>query len=141
MTMTEFAEQGHQPPDDSRASRDAASPARRDAAGPARPDMPVRVRIVWDAGIPAPVARGLGQAERDLFLSLVSPDPGARKERDVTLSAGNGIALDGPERLQIAVGNFADAISVLLCRALYPEPFPPVKMPRPHHNMGPFGSP
>src|SRR5579859_8125560 len=130
MTMTEFAEQGHQPPDDSRASRDAASPARRDAAGPARPDMPVRVRIVWDAGIPPPVARGLGQAERDLFLSLVSPDPGARKVRDVqyrdfTLSAGDGTALDRPERLQIAVGNFADAISVLLCRALYPEPFPP----------------
>jgi hypothetical protein len=88
----------------------------------ARPDMPVRVRIVWDAAVLPPVARGLMQAERDWFLSLVSPGSGARKVLDVqdasfTLSGGDGFVVDNPALPQTAVGNFADATNVLVGRA------------------------
>jgi hypothetical protein len=108
---------------------DRAPPLEPARPAPYPPDPPVRVRIVWDAGIPPPVARGLRQAERDLFLSLVSRDPGAPKVRDFTLSAGDGFVLDSPAQPQIAVGKFADAINVLLGRALPPDPFPPRRFP------------
>jgi hypothetical protein len=99
------------------------------------------VRVVWGAGILPPVARGLGQAERDLFRALVSPDPGARKVPDVqgvdfTLSAGDGFVVDSPALPHIAVGKIADAINMLLVSA---RPDPPVVI-SPLHDMGP-GSP
>ena len=82
-------------------------------------DRPVRVRLVWDAGIPSPVTRELGQAEQDLFRALVNPDPGARQVLDMqdagfTFSRGDGFVVDSPGLPQIAVGKAADAIYVLL---------------------------
>jgi len=94
----------------------------RPGGSSARPDMPVLVRIVWDAGISSPVTRGLRQDERDWFRSLVRPDSDARKVLDVqdagfTLSAGGGFVVDSPGLPQIAVRKTADAIYVLLDRA------------------------
>jgi hypothetical protein len=105
-----------------------------------RPDMPVRVRIVWDARIPSPVARWLGQGERDLFHSLVSPDPGARKVRnvqhvDLTLSGEDVFVVDSPALPHIVVGKIADAINVLLVPAR-PDPFLPAKI-SPLYDMEP----
>lgn len=115
--------------------RRPAAPRRKPAQPPAPPppaDPPVQVRIVWDAGIPPPVARELEQAERDLFRSRVSPDPGARKVRDFTLSAGDGFLVDIPGRPQIAVGKIADAIYMLLGGASrWVDRVPPVVPARP----------
>jgi hypothetical protein len=161
--MNEFADQGHQPPDDPRvplvparpaesphaahpggsshAARPGRSPhAARPGGSPPPADTPVRVRIVWDAAIPRPVTRGLGQDARDWFRSLMSPGPGPRGLRDVqyaefTLSAGGGFVVDSPALPQIAVGKTADVINVLLVPARS-DPFPL----RPYHDMGP-GSP
>ena len=115
-------------------------------AAPAWPDTPVRVRIVWDAGIRPTVVRDLGQAERDLFRALLHQDPGARKVLDVqggnfTLSTGAGFVVDSPELPHIAVGKTADAINVLLVPA-GTDPFTlrPYQDIRPYHDMGP-GSP
>jgi hypothetical protein len=110
-------------------------------ASPARPSTPVRVRIVWDAGIPSPVARELGQPERDLFRALVSPDPDARRLPDVQyadfrLSAGGGFVVDNPELPQIAVGKNADAINVLLVPDRS-DPFPLGKL-RPYDPIQPL---
>ena len=80
-------------------------------------DGPVRVRIVWDAGMSSPVARGLGQAERDWFRSLVGPGPGAWKVRDVTKSALEGFVLDSPAQHQIAVQKIANTMIVFLGQA------------------------
>jgi hypothetical protein len=116
-------------------------------AAPARPDMPVRVRIVCEAGITPPPARGLGQAERNLFRSLASLGPGPGRVRDVqyvdfTLAAGNGFVVDSPELPQIAVGKTADAINVLLVSAAPgPDPDPGPFPLRPHGDMGPFCRP
>ena len=101
-------------------------------AGPGLPDTPVRVRIVWDAGITFPVVRELGQAEWDLFRARVRPDPGARKVPDVrrvnfTLSAGDGFVVDSPALPRIAVGKIADAINLLLVRACR-APFLPAEL-------------
>ena len=108
-------------------------------ARPARPDTPVRVRTVWDAGIPPPVARELRQAERDLFRALVSPDPGARRLPDVLsvdfrLSAGDGFVVDNPELSQIAVSKAADGINVLLV----PDRSDPFTL-RPYDPIQPLG--
>jgi hypothetical protein len=113
-------------------------------AAPAPPDTPVRVRIVWDAGITPPVTRGLGQAERDLFRALVNPDPGARKVPDVQdadfpLSTGDGFVVNSPALPHIAVGKTADAINVLLVPARL-HPFSPVKKISPIYEPEP-GSP
>jgi len=113
-------------------------------AAPAPPDTPVRVRIVWDAGIPPPVTRGLRQAERDLFRALVNPDPGARKVPDVQdadfpLSRGDGFVVNSPALPHIAVGKTADAINVLLVPARL-HPFSPVKKISPIYEPEP-GSP
>jgi hypothetical protein len=127
-----------------RAPRWADRAPRLVAARPGPPDTPVRVRIVWDAGIPPPVARELGQAERDLFRALVRPDPGARKVpdvryRDFTLSAGGGFVVDRQALPHIAVGKAADAVNMLLVPAR-PDPNPdPDSFPlRPYDDMGPF---
>jgi hypothetical protein len=71
------------------------------------------------AGIPPLVARVMGQAAGDLFLSLVSPDPDARKVEavqyvDLTLSAKDGAVLDSPALPEIATGEIADVINWLL---------------------------
>ena len=107
-------------------------------------DGPVRVRLVWDAGIPSPVTKGLGQAEQDLFRAIVNPDPGARQVPDVqdadfTVCAGDGFVVDSPGLPHIAVGKTADVINVLLVPARL-HPFPPVKTFRPFDEPGP-GSP
>jgi hypothetical protein len=78
----------------------------------------VRVAAVH-AGIPSPVAQVMGQAAGDLFLSLVSPDPDARKVQavqyvDLTVSAENGSVLDSPALPQIADGEIADVLDSLL---------------------------
>ena len=100
-------------------------------------DTPVRVRIIWDAGIAPPVGRWLEQAERDLFLSLARPHPGARKVRDVqfrdfTLPAGDiflwaegGFAFDSPAQHQIAVGKIGGVINVLLGHPRLPDELVP----------------
>jgi hypothetical protein len=82
-----------------------------------------RVRLVWDAGISLslPVTRGLWQAERDWFRSLMSPGSGARnvlgvQDADFTLSAGGGFAVNSPALPHIAVRKSADAIYVFLGR-------------------------
>jgi hypothetical protein len=112
-------------------------------AGPARPDTPVRVRIVWDAGIPPPVTRRLGQAERDLFRALVNPDPGARKvpdvqEADFLLSTGDGFVVNSRPLPHIAVGKTADAINVLLVPPRSPLfSFSPVEEIRPTRKPEP----
>ena len=117
-------------------------------ARPAQPDTPVRVRIVWDAGIPPPVAGELGQAERDLFRALVSPDPGARRLPDVQyvdfwLSAGDGFVVDNPELPQIAVSKAADGINMLLVPdrsdPFTPRPHDPIQPIRPFDPSQPLG--
>ena len=113
-------------------------------AAPAPHDTPVRVRLVWDAGISSPVTRELGQAEQDWFRSLVSPDPGARKlpdvqDADFALSAEGGFVVDSPALPHIAVRKTAEAIYVLLVPAP-PHPVSPVKKFRPFDEPGP-GSP
>ena len=106
VTMNEFADQGR------------VLPARPVGQPPRPADTPVWVHVVcvWDAGIPPPVARELRQAERDLFRALASPDPGAWKVRDFTLSAGDGFVLDSPARSQIAVRKTEDEVYALLGR-------------------------
>ena len=79
------------------------------------------------AGIPLPFARMMGQAARDLFLPLATPDPKAPKVQavqyvDLTLSAEDGSVLDSPALPQIAAGETADAINALLG----PRDLPPV---------------
>jgi hypothetical protein len=112
---------------------------------PGLPDTPVRVCIVWDARIPPPVVRGLGQAERDLFRALMSRGPGVRKVPDVqranfTLSTGDGFVVNSPALRDIAVGKTADAINLLLVWPLrYSDPFPPVEPLYP--TQGPYRRP
>ena len=65
----------------------------------------------------SPVARGLGQAERDWFRSLVGPGPGAWQVRDVTKSALQGFVLDSPAQHQIAVHKIANTMIVFLGQA------------------------
>ena len=104
---------------------------------------PVRVRLVWDAGISPPVTRGLRRDERNWFSSLVSPGSGARRVLDVqdtsfTLSAGGGFVVNRPALPNIAVGKTANEIIVLMVPAR-PHPFPPVKKIRPFdEERGPF---
>lgn len=124
--MNEFPGPGQQPTGNPgrRLTREERSAAIRDAQvraceQAASADRPVRVRIVWDAGIRSPVTRGLRQDERDSFPSLVSPDPGALKVLDVQdagfmLSKGDGFVVDSPGLPQIAVHKTADASYVLL---------------------------
>jgi hypothetical protein len=149
--MNEFPGPGQQPAGNprgwaSRATRtrwieEAEEERARRQAVPA--DGPVRVRIVWDAGMPSPVARGLGQAERDWFRSPVGPGPlGPRTVREVqyvdfTLSVGDGFVVDSPALPHIAVGKIADAINVLLVPARPdrdPDPLSPVEKIRPYSN-------
>jgi hypothetical protein len=142
--MDEFPGPGQQPTGDLRGwlararkqavpgSREPAAPAsvpgNREPAAPASvPGTPVRVRIVRLARIPAPVARGLGQAERDLFRALARAGRGARKVPDVrdvdfTLSAGDVCVVDSRALPYIVVGKSADAINVLLVPDP-PDPF------------------
>lgn len=109
VAMDEFADHGHQSPDDLWALR-PASPAPR----PRPPDPPVRVRIVWDAGIPPPVAGWLGQDDRGLLGALASPKSGAWQVRDFTKSAAPGFVLDIPAQRQIALRKGENVIMVLL---------------------------
>jgi hypothetical protein len=125
---------------------------------PARPAWhgTIRVRIIWDAGIP-PDIRRLGNAEWDLF-SYVGYNPVDADEvrrgvqhskvwdvqcRGFTLSAEGGFVLDSPALPLIAVGNFAGAINMSLRppRSDPPREAPPrlpVEPPLPHGPMGPF---
>ena len=150
--MNEFAAPGQEPPlgrDDIPAAPGGQRPPlgrddipagpRRPESSP-RPDTPIRLRIVWDARIPPPVTTGFGQAERDWFRSLVSPDPGPSRVpgvqyEDFPLSAGDEFVVDCSALSRIAIGATADAINVLLVTAL-PNPF----SFRPYYDMGP-GSP
>jgi hypothetical protein len=88
---------------------------------PAGPARPVRVRLVWDAGISPSVTRGFEQAERDGFHS---------QDEGFTLSSGGGFVVNSPALPHLAVGTTVDAVIVLLV-PVRPHPFPPVKEPRP----------
>jgi hypothetical protein len=104
------------------------------------------------AGILAPAARVMGQAARELFLSLSGPDPNARKAQavqyvDLTLSAEDGSLIKSPALREIAAGETADVIDKLLDpdgRQLPRGPKPasprgpglrePLRAPRPDHT-------
>jgi hypothetical protein len=89
----------------------------------------------------APVARVMGQAARELFLSFSGPDPSARKVQamqyaDLTLSARKGSLPNSLALREIATGETADVINRLLrptTRAPVPDPtpqpWPPVRRP------------
>ena len=73
----------------------------------------------FHAGIPLPVARVMGQFAKDVFGSMVSPDPDAGKVRalqyvDLIFSAEDGSLLNNPALPQIAVEGTADVIDRLL---------------------------
>jgi hypothetical protein len=83
------------------------------------------------AGILAPVARVMGQAARELFLSFSGPDPNARKVQavqyvDLTLSAEYGSLINSPALPEIATGETADVINRLLRPTTRPTTRPPV---------------
>jgi hypothetical protein len=87
------------------------------------------MRIIWEAGIQPPDIKRLGKAERDLFLSLAGPDPGAREVRDAqfwdfTLSRKDGFVLDSPALPQIAVEKVAGSMNVLLGPPTPPDTLP-----------------
>jgi len=84
----------------------------------------------FHAGILAPVARVMGQAARELFLSFSGPDPNARKVQamqyvDLTLSAEKGSLPNSLALREIATGETADVIN----RLLRPTTRPPVRDP------------
>ena len=71
------------------------------------------------AGIPLPVARAMGQAAKDVFKALVSPDPNSPKVRavqyvDLTLSAKDGSLINSPALREIATGGTAGVVDRLL---------------------------
>ena len=84
------------------------------------------------AGIPPPVARVMGQAAGDLFVSVVSPDPDAGEVQavrcvDLALSAEGGSVIDSPALPQMADDATADVID----RLLAPDDPPPSTRPSP----------
>jgi hypothetical protein len=102
------------------------------------------------AGIPAPVARVMGQAARELFLSFSGPDPNARKVQavryvDLTLSAEYGSLINSPALPEIATGETADVIDRLLrptARSPVRDPTPqPPPRPRPDRSLPPREGP
>jgi hypothetical protein len=73
----------------------------------------------FHAGIPFPVARVMGQVAKDVFVSLLAPDPDAPKVEavqyvDFTLSAKDGSLINNPALREIVVGETADVIDRLL---------------------------
>lgn len=144
VTMNEFADQSHQPPDDPRAPLVPAHPGGSPHPahpGGSPPDTRVSVRIFWDAAIPPPVTRRLGEDEWDWFRSLASPGPDARKvwgmqDRDFTLSAGDGFVVDSPALPPIAVVKSAGVVNVLLRWPLRPDPSPPWSLLAPMARWG-----
>jgi hypothetical protein len=88
------------------------------------------------AGIPLPVARLMGKAAQDLLVSLLSPDPDARKVEavqyaDLTLSAVDGSLMNSPALLERVTGEIADVINELLDPHPAPRPAAPGGHPRP----------
>ena len=84
------------------------------------------------AGIPPPVARVMGQAAGDLFLSVLSPDPAAGEVQavrcvDLALSAEGGSVIDSPALPQMA----GDATADVIDRLLAPDDPPPSTRPSP----------
>jgi hypothetical protein len=112
------------------------------------------------AGIPPPVARVMGKAAQDLLVSLLSPDPDARKVEavqyvDLTLSAEDGSLINSPALPERVVGETANVIDKLLDpdgrqlpRGPVPEPAAPggqprkpLRLPRPDHTGAPRPAP
>jgi hypothetical protein len=70
-------------------------------------------------GIPLLAARAMGQAAKDVFVSLARPDTDASKVRavqclDLTLSAKDGSLIDSPALREIAIDDAAGGINKLL---------------------------
>jgi hypothetical protein len=96
------------------------------------------------AGIPLPVARLMGKAAQDLLVSLLSPDPDARKVEavqyaDLTLSAVDGSLMNSPALLERVTGEIADVINELLDPGGRPRP--PLRPPRPDVTGVPLAKP